>query len=147
MQTLCKEKETRKCVSLSCGSPKFRSNQHPFGQKHSRTTRLERFVLLLVSSCAKACCFSPRERKRLRQLTAARLFTYSNQNNVITQRKRDSHLRVSFVWLPKVSLEPTTLSVRNIVARLAWSASSCSLFLPAQKLAVSRPASASSCAS
>ena len=30
-----------------------------------------------------------------------------------------------------VGLEPTTLSVRNIVALLAWSASQCSLFLPA----------------
>ena len=43
---------------------------------------------------------------------------------------------------PPVGLEPTTLSVRNIVALLAWSASQCSLFLPAQSTASSAAGSA-----
>ena len=43
---------------------------------------------------------------------------------------------------PPVGLEPTTLSVRNIVALLAWSASQCSLFLPAQSNASSAAGSA-----
>ena len=43
---------------------------------------------------------------------------------------------------PPVGLEPTTLSVRNIVALLAWSASQCSLFLPAQSTASSAVGSA-----
>lgn len=43
---------------------------------------------------------------------------------------------------PPVRLEPTTLSVRNIVALLAWSASQCSLFLPAQNTASSAAGSA-----
>ena len=43
---------------------------------------------------------------------------------------------------PPVGLEPTTLSVRNIVALLAWSASRCSLFLPAQSTASSAAGSA-----
>ena len=43
---------------------------------------------------------------------------------------------------PPVGLEPTTLSVRNIVALLAWSASQCSLFLPAQSIASSAAGSA-----
>ena len=43
---------------------------------------------------------------------------------------------------PQVGLEPTTLSVRNIVALLAWSASQCSLFLPAQSTASSAAGSA-----
>ena len=43
---------------------------------------------------------------------------------------------------PPVGLEPTTLSVRNIVALLAWSASQCSLFLPAQSTASSATGSA-----
>ena len=43
---------------------------------------------------------------------------------------------------PPVGLEPTTLSVRNIVALLAWSATQCSLFLPAQSTASSAAGSA-----
>ena len=43
---------------------------------------------------------------------------------------------------PPVGLEPTTLSVRNIVALLAWSASQCSLFLPARSTASSAAGSA-----
>ena len=43
---------------------------------------------------------------------------------------------------PPVGLEPTTLSVRNIVALLAWSASQCSLFLPAHSTASSAAGSA-----
>ena len=43
---------------------------------------------------------------------------------------------------PPVGLEPTTLSVRNIVALLTWSASQCSLFLPAQSTASSAAGSA-----
>ena len=43
---------------------------------------------------------------------------------------------------PPVGLEPTTLSFRNIVALLAWSASQCSLFLPAQSTASSAAGSA-----
>ena len=43
---------------------------------------------------------------------------------------------------PPVGLEPTTLSVRNIVALLAWGASQCSLFLPAQSTASSAAGSA-----
>jgi len=38
---------------------------------------------------------------------------------------------------PPVGLEPRTHTVRNIVALLAWSASQCSLFLPAQSTASS----------
>jgi hypothetical protein len=43
---------------------------------------------------------------------------------------------------PPVGLEPTTLSIRNIVALLAWSASQCSLFLPAHSTASSAAGSA-----
>ena len=43
---------------------------------------------------------------------------------------------------PPVGLEPTTLSVRNIVALLAWSASQRSLFLPAQSTTSSAAGSA-----
>jgi hypothetical protein len=43
---------------------------------------------------------------------------------------------------PPVGLEPTTLSVRNIVALLAWGASQRSLFLPAQSTASSAAGSA-----
>ena len=43
---------------------------------------------------------------------------------------------------PPVGLEPTTLSVRNIVALLAWSASQCSVFLPAHSTASSAAGSA-----
>ena len=43
---------------------------------------------------------------------------------------------------PPVGLEPTTLSVRNIVALLAWSASQCSLFLSARSTASSAAGSA-----
>ena len=43
---------------------------------------------------------------------------------------------------PLVGLEPTTLSVRNIVALLAWSASQRSLFLPAQSTTSSAAGSA-----
>ena len=43
---------------------------------------------------------------------------------------------------PPVGLEPTTFSVRNIVALLAWSASQRSLFLPAHSTASSAAGSA-----
>jgi len=43
---------------------------------------------------------------------------------------------------PPAGLEPTTLSVRNIVALLAWSASQRSLFLPAQSTTSSAAGSA-----
>jgi len=42
---------------------------------------------------------------------------------------------------PQVGLEPTTLSVRNIVVLLAWGASQYSVFLPAQSNVFSRTAS------
>ena len=48
----------------------------------------------------------------------------------------------AFFLAPPVGLEPTTLSVRNIVALLAWSASQCSLFLPARSTASSAAGSA-----
>ena len=40
------------------------------GQKHSRITRLQRFVLLLVSSCSDTALLCHRQRQCLTQLTA-----------------------------------------------------------------------------
>ena len=62
---------------------------------------------------------------------------------VLKKEKALNPLRLKASALaPPVGLEPTTLSVRNIVALLAWSASQCSLFLPAQSTASSAAGSA-----
>ena len=62
---------------------------------------------------------------------------------VLKNEKALNPLRLkAFEMAPPVGLEPTTLSVRNIVALLAWSASQCSLFLPAQSTASSVAGSA-----
>lgn len=51
------------------------------------------------------------------------------------QKRASNPLGLNALLLaPPVEIEPTTLSVRNIVVLLAWSASQDSLFLPAQAL-------------
>ena len=79
-----------------------------------------------------------KELKSVRQVLDTRRF-----RDVLKKEKALNPLRLKASEMaPPVGLEPTTLSVRNIVALLAWSASQCSLFLPAQSTASSAAGSA-----
>ena len=69
-----KQKRASNPLRVECsftGSPCWTRTNDPFGQKHSRPARLERFARLLVSSCASIACFRRRRRQSLRQFTAA----------------------------------------------------------------------------
>ena len=69
-----KQKRASNPLRVECsftGSPCWTRTNDPFGQKHSRPARLERFARLLVSSCASIACSRHRRRQSLRQFTAA----------------------------------------------------------------------------
>ena len=52
------------------GSPCWTRTNDPFGQKHSRLARLERFAMLVVSSCSEHRFICRRQRGAPSQLTA-----------------------------------------------------------------------------
>ena len=68
---IAKEKPIRISVSAFFGSPSWTRTNDPFGQKHSRLARLERFAILLVSSYSTDQLFVHRTVDPSRQLTAA----------------------------------------------------------------------------
>ena len=137
-----KQKRASNPLRVECsftGSPCWTRTNDPFGQKHSRPARLERFARLLVSSCSSIAYSRRRRRQRLSQFTAAmRLPKHklAGLGSIRMPENKSSTLRVKLLLsvAPPVGLEPTTPSVRNIVVLLAWSASQDSLFLPAQAL-------------
>ena len=55
---------------LFSGSPCWTRTNDPFGQKHSRIARLERFAMLVVSSCSEHRFICRRQRGAPSQLTA-----------------------------------------------------------------------------
>ena len=61
-------KSTCKCKCFF-GSPCWTRTNDPFGQKHSRLARLERFAMLLVSSCSEHRFICRRQRGAPSQLT------------------------------------------------------------------------------
>ena len=87
------------------GSPCWTRTNDPFGQKHSRPARLERFARLLVSSCSSIAYSRRRRRQRLSQFTAAmRLPKHKLAGLRATRdiKKKNPTLRVElfFFWLP-----------------------------------------------
>ena len=71
-----KKIEASKRTSLFFGASNRLSSLF-LGQKHSRTARLQRFTLLLVSSCPGTAFICHRQRQHLTQLTARAHFIIS----------------------------------------------------------------------
>ena len=111
-----KQKRASNPLRVECsftGSPCWTRTNDPFGQKHSRPARLERFARLLVSSCASIACFRRRRRQSLRKFTAAMRLPKHRDVGLRSARKtkkESATLRVTLSFLaPPVGLEPTTL--------------------------------------
>ena len=58
------------CLPALFGSPCWTRTNDPIGQKHSRLARLERFAMLVVSSCSEHRFICRRQRGAPSQLTA-----------------------------------------------------------------------------